>query len=101
VQFVPVEQDVWVANMIGQRDIRRARKPVPVPPVRYEAIEAALRRIAAFARERGASVHMPRIGCGLAGGTWDRMEPIVRAAVVDSGVEAYVYDLPEQPGKTP
>src|SRR5262249_28794509 len=39
VPFVRVERDVWVANMIGQRGIRRGGKGVPV---RYEAIDTAL-----------------------------------------------------------
>lgn len=36
---------------------------------------------------------MPRIGCGLAGGTWDRMEPVIQAALADQGIPVTVYDL--------
>lgn len=92
-QFVRVEPNLWVANMIGQHDIHRARSPQPVPPIRYEAIEQALVRVAAFAKERGATVHMPRIGCGLAGGTWDQVEPILRRTLGDARIETFVYDL--------
>jgi hypothetical protein len=35
---------------------------------------------------------MPRIGCGLAGGRWDRVEPLVRVALVHRGVSVTVYD---------
>ena len=58
-----------------------------------EAIEKALSKVAAFATEKGASIHMPRIGCGLAGGTWDKMEPIIIAALANKGVSVPVYDL--------
>ncbi len=89
VQFVGVEDDLWVANLIGQRDIR-AR--AGVPPIRYEALEQGLGAVAAKARELGASVHMPRIGCGLAGGSWDRVGALVEAQL--AGLDVVVYDLP-------
>lgn len=67
VRLVRVEPSLWVANMIGQHGIRRTttRKA----PVRYEAIDTALGRLADRAAGLGTSVHMPRIGCGLAGGS--------------------------------
>ncbi|MFD8211609.1 macro domain-containing protein [Streptomyces sp. NPDC059695] len=90
-QFVPVEPGVWVANLVGQRGIRTARSTGV--PVRYEAIDAALGRLADKAVELGASVHMPRIGCGLAGGTWDRVEPLVLRRLVARGIPVTVYDF--------
>ncbi|SEQ20797.1 hypothetical protein SAMN04487983_1003320 [Streptomyces sp. yr375] len=35
---------------------------------------------------------MPRIGCGLAGGTWSRVEPLVAERLVERGVAVTVYD---------
>jgi O-acetyl-ADP-ribose deacetylase (regulator of RNase III) len=67
---------------------------VEVPPIRYGAVETALRDVASFAREKNAAVHMPRIGCGLAGGTWERIEPIVQATLVHAGVNVFVYEFP-------
>ncbi len=91
VRLVQVEADIWVANMVAQRDVRRNRG---VPPIRYEAVETALRTLAENARALSASVHMPRIGCGLAGGTWDEIGPIVDRTLVASGVDVVVYDFP-------
>ncbi|MFF4055762.1 macro domain-containing protein [Streptomyces sp. NPDC001668] len=88
-QFVQVEPYVWVANMIGQRGIRRGSRGVPV---RYDAIDEALGRLADKARELDASVHMPRIGCGLAGGTWSRTEPLIMERLVKRGLSVTVYD---------
>jgi O-acetyl-ADP-ribose deacetylase (regulator of RNase III) len=90
VQFVEVEDSLWVANMIGQHGIRRSGSD---PPIRYDAVRSGLHRVAEFAIASGASVHMPRIGCGLAGGSWDQMEPIIIQTLVEAGVEATVYDL--------
>ena len=36
---------------------------------------------------------MPRIGCGLAGGTWDKIEPLINESLVKNEIETYVYDL--------
>ncbi|MGY1579214.1 macro domain-containing protein [Streptomyces sp. MN13] len=88
-QFVQVEPYVWVANMIGQRGIRTGSKGIPV---RYEAIDTALGRLADKALELDASVHMPRIGCGLAGGKWSRVEPLISERLVARGVPVTVYD---------
>jgi O-acetyl-ADP-ribose deacetylase (regulator of RNase III) len=90
VQFVQVENDLWVANLVGQRGL----KPVGgVAPIRYDAVREGLSKLAAFARERGASVHMPRIGCGLAGGKWDQMEPVIVDTLSEQGIEVTVYDF--------
>ncbi|MFI0941377.1 macro domain-containing protein [Streptomyces sp. NPDC021020] len=89
VQIVQVQRLVWVANMVGQHGIRTGSKGVPV---RYEAIGTALGTLAERARELGASVHMPRIGCGLAGGTWARVEPLVAERLAGAGVAVTVYD---------
>lgn len=91
VQIVPVGERLWVANLVGQHDIRRRQG---LPPVRYEAIQQGLGRVAQEALRSDAAVHMPRIGCGLAGGTWDKIEPIIEAELTGKGVPVFVYDLP-------
>jgi len=76
--------------MIGQHGIRRASSGKP--PIRYEAVQAALAKVAAHAVEWKAGVHMPRIGCGLAGDTWKKIEPIISEALVSQGISVTVYD---------
>ena len=36
---------------------------------------------------------MPRIGCGLAGGRWELIEPLIAEHVAGRGVAVTVYDL--------
>lgn len=91
VQFVQVENDLWVANLIGQRKIYKDEKGKA--PIRYEAVLAGLKKVTDFAVEQQASVHMPRIGCGLAGGTWDEIEPLVFQSLINQGIAVYVYDF--------
>ena len=90
VQFVQVEPYIWVANLIGQRGTKTGSSG---PPVRYDAIAAGLAKVAEKARELGASVHMPRIGCGLAGGEWSKVEPLIEQHLCGAGVVVTVYDF--------
>jgi O-acetyl-ADP-ribose deacetylase (regulator of RNase III) len=90
VQFVHVGENLWVANLVGQRDLHTVRG---VPPVRYEAVRKGLERVAAEGQKLGASVHMPRIGCGLAGGKWETISAIIEEELVNRGVAVTVYDL--------
>jgi O-acetyl-ADP-ribose deacetylase (regulator of RNase III) len=90
VQFVQVEPYIWVANLIGQRGTKTGSSG---PPVRYGAIAIGLAKIAEKARELGASVHMPRIGCGLAGGEWGKVEPLIEQHLCGAGVAVTVYDF--------
>lgn len=55
-------------------------------------MEQCLAALADRAVELGASVHMPRIGCGLAGGKWARIEPLITRTLCARDVEVTVYD---------
>ena len=90
LRLVAVGSGLWVANMIGQRGIRRSGGR---PPIRYDAVEQALTKLAAEAQSLDASVHMPRIGCGLAGGSWDQIEPLLETTLIARGISVTVYDL--------
>lgn len=88
--FCHPEQDISVVNMIAQKGIY----PVDgIPPIRYEALSQCLfvmyDYIIVVKRYKGATVHMPRIGCGLAGGTWDKIQPLIEQTMT---VDTYVYD---------
>jgi O-acetyl-ADP-ribose deacetylase (regulator of RNase III) len=90
IQVVAVEPFIWVANMVAQRGMKTGSKG---PPIRYEAVRVCLGRLAAEANRLEASVHMPRIGCGLAGGRWEEVEPIILDELISQGIEVTVYDF--------
>lgn len=94
VQFVSIDPDITVANMIGQHGIRRRKGGEP--PVRCDAIRTALDRVADFCLSQSATVHMPRIGAGLAGGDWEAIERIIDEVLGKRSVEVTVYDLPSR-----
>lgn len=87
-QIIPLTDMIHLANIIGQNGIKTGSKG---PPVRYDAIELGLDSVCLFAAANGASVHMPRIGSGLAGGEWAQIEAIVESMVKKHGVDIYVY----------
>ena len=49
--------------------------------------------ILAKALDLGASVHLPRIGCGLAGGDWGRVEPLLVKHLCAREITVMVYDV--------
>ncbi len=93
VQFVRVSPDITVANIIGQHGTRPLGN---LQPIRYEAMVQGLTLTAIRAIETNASVHAPRLGCGLAGGEWRVVEQLLRDAVCARGVPVFIYDLPRQ-----
>ncbi len=90
IQIVRVSEYVYVANMVGQQGMRSGSQG---PPIRYEAVRECLAKLAKEALALEASVHMPRIGCGLAGGKWERIEPLIEETLLAAGVPTTVYDF--------
>ncbi len=64
--------------------------------LRYSALQSGLRLIANKAKEIGASIHMPRIGTGAAGGDWGVIQEIIEDELVRLGIVVIVYDIPPQ-----
>lgn len=71
VQFVPVTERITVANMIGQHGIRSYGG---VPPIRYNAVEQCMQRVAAHCSH---AAHRQRTGWRDMGG--DRSDPAAHA----------------------
>lgn len=89
LQLLKVSEDTFIANMIAQEGIASYLNE---KPIRYDALEQCLTKLAEFAVTTRSSVHMPRIGCGLAGGEWWEVEQIIMKTLVAKGVVTYVYD---------
>ena len=89
-QYVEVEPDLWVANMCAQDGYRSQKKPVAV---NYYALAVCLEKLSARALAYRASVHCPRIGCGLGGGDWPTVAEILERVLVANGVPVTVYDF--------
>jgi len=90
IQVIKVSNDKYVGNMIAQQGIKTGSKGVPI---RYEAVKTCLEKISIEAKKLNASIHMPRIGCGLAGGKWTEIEPLVEQTLLEKDLDVYVYDF--------
>jgi len=76
--------------MIAQHGVKSTENG---PPIRYEAVEICLGKVAQNAKNKKASIHMPRLGCGLAGGKWDEIESIIQKTLSLQDIPVFVYDL--------
>jgi O-acetyl-ADP-ribose deacetylase (regulator of RNase III) len=88
VQLVKVEPDMYVANMVAQDGYRSTSNQVPL---RYYALEDCLKELRLQANLLKATVHMPRIGSGLGGAEWPKVEALIKQELPD--VEVTIYDL--------
>ena len=88
---------IVVCNMIAQTGTRK-RKSDPCV-LDYVALEKCLAWIARrFVDEFNGTkftwrIQMPRIGCGLAGGQWAMVEPLIISTICAAGACPIVYDL--------
>ena len=92
VHFGNVAPDIKVASMVCQHGYGPSTKP----RLRYMALEQALKTLAAEAADTAATVHMPRIGTGQAGGSWMMVQELLAATLLTANVPVTVYDLPEE-----
>jgi hypothetical protein len=90
VHLAPADSRITIASMIAQHGYG----PSPRPRIRYSALRSCLQHLSKIALERSATVHMPRIGSGLAGGSWNIVSELIDEALCRRGVNVFVYDLP-------
>ena len=96
VHSVQVEPGIAVATMVAQKGYGPSVKP----RIRYAALRGCLGQVTEIARQRNASVHMPRIGTGQAGGEWTIIHELIDEALVHEGIDVTVYTLPGTPFTT-
>jgi len=91
VTYILVEPNIYVINMIAQNGlISRWNKQ----PLNYEVLRTCLIEVNKFLVKYPVSeIHMPKIGCGLAGGSWDKVSEIITEVFKDTNVTVFVYTL--------
>lgn len=91
IQPVRVASGLWVMNMLAQRGYWNGNPATPA--MCYETLRTCLNKTALWTRGRGASIHCPRFGAGLAGGNWNVIEQIIKDELVGAGLSVTVYDF--------
>ena len=109
IQMVPVKDShgkIYIANMIAQHGFSSPRA------VHYGSLCECFDKIVEWINSLGevqrkisipnysgvnASIHMPRIGCGLGGGDWEIVKELIESKL--GWLDVYVYDLPNEAHK--
>jgi O-acetyl-ADP-ribose deacetylase (regulator of RNase III) len=100
IQNVEIQTDLTVVNMLAQHGIGLDKDGNP--PLRLDALKSCLEKVAKEAKDRSSSVHLPRIGAGLASGktsgydkeVWSKIEALLKETLINKGINVTVYDLP-------
>lgn len=97
VHISTVSESMRICHMIAQHGYG----PSPRPRIRYVALRLCLARVADEALRVGATVHVPRIGTGQAGGSWEIVSELIEEALCKRGTSVTVYDLPANRAAVP
>ena len=92
IQVINCGNDIVVVNMIAQYGIFPMNG---IPPIRYDAVRQCLIKVHNKALLECRSVHMPKIGSGLAGGDWKTIYKIIQDIFDTFGVDVYIYEYKE------
>ncbi|KAJ3217454.1 Chromodomain-helicase-DNA-binding protein 1-like [Dinochytrium kinnereticum] len=86
--IIDVESDkrLFIALVVAQNS-----HEVEAGSIRFPALEGALRKVAYFAKQKKASVHVPRIGQNTPGFDWYKTERILRKCFVRLRIPSFVY----------
>lgn len=94
--YIDVQGPVAVAHLMAQHGVGRSQQRVV-----YPALDVALTQLPkvcdAKLGARALSFHMPRIGCGLGGGSWAEVEPILNRTLPGFPITVYDLDAPTCP----
>lgn len=82
-----VDEDVYTFQMVCQRGYG----PSSSTKLRYEALRTCLAQLREAAAEQRASIHMPKIGTGEAGGSWGLISNLISEELCAKGVSVTVY----------
>jgi Zn-dependent peptidase ImmA (M78 family) len=91
VFFSEVEEGFTICQMVSQRGYG----PSDRTRLRYAALRDCLVALRDRALAEGASVHMPRIGTGEAGGSWALIHALIDEVLCAAGLSVTIYDLPK------
>ncbi len=86
-----ISDDLSIVHMITQHGYGASAKP----RIRYAALRDCLYQLKAIALANSASVHMPRIGTGYAGGNWGYILELIDEILVRNGVDITIYTIPD------
>lgn len=77
--------------MICQHNVRSFKHKIPL---RYDYLEKCLKELSKYIEENNSpsnvSIIMPKIGSGLSGGDWSKIEKIIESALNNFEINVYI-----------
>jgi len=92
VHFTRVNDQLSIAHLVCQHGYGPSSKP----RLRYSALKTCLVTVADHLKLAPASLHLPRIGSGEAGGSWAIVSELISDAFSSTDMPIIVYDLPDK-----
>jgi len=98
IHLSQISAGLKAATLIAQHGYGDSAKP----RLRYGALSECLEKLAIAANEAEASVHMPMIGSGYAGGNWPIILEMIEQSLCKRGIDVTVYEWSRsQPKRQP
>ncbi|MCI0747254.1 MAG: ImmA/IrrE family metallo-endopeptidase [Verrucomicrobia subdivision 3 bacterium] len=88
--FSELERGLTICQMVCQHGYGVSERP----RIRYAALRDCLLSLRDKALAENASVHMPRVGTGEAGGSWPLISALIDEVLCAAGLSVTIYDLP-------
>lgn len=96
IQFLKVEDNIYVANMLAQATPRGDTiNGVYLPPIRYDCLKECMLRVAEVAKDLQLEIVMPLFSCGLAGGNFTHLILLVQELWKGFNVTICIPDVKE------
>lgn len=97
-QFVEVEKDIFIANLVGQKGI--GPNEFGLQPIRMDSLYECLLRLRKFVVENKiVSVASPMFGSKRSGGDWKEILMMITDIFDDVNIEWFTYEFDERSSK--
>ena len=90
VIFSQADDDITIASLIAQEGFG----PSLFPRIRYAALGSCFESVVLRATKHSATIHMPKIGTGVAGGDWSTIEEMLDDVMVRADLSVTIYEIP-------
>ncbi|MFC2017216.1 ImmA/IrrE family metallo-endopeptidase [Chloroflexota bacterium] len=90
IHLSDISENLSIISMIAQHGYGPSKKP----RIRYLSLDKCLEKLVQITKQKNASVHMPRIGSGQAGGNWKVIAEMIDETLVRNGTNVDIYSPP-------
>lgn len=92
------EEGLTICQMVCQHGYGQTYNTIRL---RYSSLKECLKMLRDAALESKSTIHMPRIGTGEAGGSWELVAALIDEVLCAAGLSVTIYDLPDGRKKRP